>query len=131
MIKHPGTFDETWPAGFDGVFHWDFLKPAFAPTKIEPMDLDAIVERNGKFLVFETKGNGVPIPQGQLITLEQLTGTGLFTVIVLRGKTAVSIAGWDVWFRGSNGVVKRHIEGGSEDLVKFVRRWFLKANRPY
>jgi len=46
-IKYPDTFMDALPAGFDGVFDWDFLITAFAPTKIQPMDIDGIIERKG------------------------------------------------------------------------------------
>ncbi len=127
-INYPERFAKSQPAGFDGVFDWDFLKPAFAPTKIEPMDLDAIVERNGRFLVFETKSQEKPIPQGQVITLEQLAKTRLFTIIILRCKTQADIRGWECWFCKSNRVVKRWCDGDANELMLFVKRWFDKAN---
>lgn len=61
-IKYPKAFDGFPPAGFDGIFDWDFLKPAFGGTKIEPMDIDAFVERHGEILMFETKTLGKEIP---------------------------------------------------------------------
>lgn len=66
MIRHKERFDEMRPAGFDGVFDWDFLIEAFAPTRIQPTDVDFIVERNGYFLVFETKhADNIEVPTGQ------------------------------------------------------------------
>ena len=129
-IIYPERFQEAQPAGFDGLFEWDFLKEAFVPTKIEPMDLDAIVERRMRFLVFETKDEGVPIPQGQRITLESLVRTGFFTVIVTRGKTVQSINGWEAWYLGnkSMSVKKKWHDGNSNALTDFVRRWFQWAN---
>jgi hypothetical protein len=29
MIKYPETFDSMKPAGFDGIFDWNFILPAF------------------------------------------------------------------------------------------------------
>ena len=132
-ILYPARFKEAPPASFDGVFEWDFLKPAFKTDRqkqIEPMDLDAIVERKRRFLVFETKNQSVPIPTGQLITLEQLVRTGFFTVIILRCKSAASINGWDVWWlmRKSKKVGKEHHIGDADLLVKYCRRWFLWAS---
>ena len=129
-IKHPERFNAARPAGFDGIFEWDFLREAFLPTKIEPMDLDAIVERRMRFLCFETKDNGVPIPEGQRLTLENLVRTGYFTVIVMRGKTADDIKGWECW----RWVSKRRIvekdwhEGNAAALTAFVKTWFQWAN---
>ena len=129
-IVYPKRFHEALPAGFDGVFEWDFLMPAFEPTKIQPMDLDALVERRMRFLGFETKSGDVPIPKGQQITLENLVRTGFFTIIVIRGKTAEAIKGWEVWYWGkkSKDVVKKWIDGDSDALTAFVKRWFKWAN---
>lgn len=92
LIRHPARFAEATAAGFDGVFDWDFLLPAFEGTKIQPMDLDAVIERNGHFLCFETKGAGVPVPKGQQITLNSLLASGAWTVIVLEGKSAETLS---------------------------------------
>lgn len=124
MIKRPKTFARSASAGFDGVFDWDFLLPAFAPTRIQPMDLDAVIERRGQFLVFETKSGELPIPDGQRYTLEALCQTGVFTIIVLRAKTAEDITGWDVW----HGTCREHHEGDAAALVEYVKRWFKWAS---
>jgi len=126
-VKYPDRFNRALPAGFDGLFDWDFLLPAFQGTRITPMDLDAVVERNGQFLVFETKENGAPIPVGQTITLERLVLKGI-TVIVLRGKTAAEINGFDVWKLRRGEVWKRHIPGTADELVAKVREWFIWAS---
>ena len=99
MIKNPNRFQQARPAGFDGVFDWDFLLPAFKGTKIEPMDIDAVVERKGKFLIFETKEPGKEISTGQRITLERLVllGRGRIVVFVVYGKTPQQIASMEVW----------------------------------
>ena len=127
-ILYPKRFQEAAPAGFDGVFDWDFLKPAWKPTKIEPMDLDAVIERRMQFLVFETKAAGKSIPEGQQITLENLIRTGFFTVIVLRGKTAATISGWELWRRESGKICKEWIDGDSEALTGYCEKWFRWAN---
>ncbi len=127
-IQHPKRFQEAAPAGFDGVFEWDFLKPAWRPTKIEPMDFDAVIERRMQFLVFETKDDGVPIKDGQRITLESLVRTGFFTVILLRGKTAAKISGWELWRSDRGKVCKEWIGGDSEALTRYCTRWFNWAN---
>ncbi len=129
-VKYPTAFQRSPSAGFDGTFDWDFLAPAFAPTKIMPMDLDCVIERHGKFLCFETKTGIVPIPVGQVITLTALVKTGLWTVIILRGKCAEEIDGWDFWYLGarSRNVEQRHEDGNADALVEFVSRWFKKAS---
>lgn len=130
-VNYPAAFNRSPSAGFDGVFDWDFLKPAFSPTKIMPMDFDGVVERGGRFLCFETKSGIVPIPQGQVLTLKALVETGRWTIIVLRGKCAAEVDGWDVWFRGQRSGLfeQRHEDGDADALVEFVRRWFQKASQ--
>ena len=58
-VLYPERFKEAAAAGFDGTFEWDFLIEAFKPTKIQPMDLDCLVERRRRFLAFETKDGDV------------------------------------------------------------------------
>jgi hypothetical protein len=72
LIKYPKTFAAHPPYGFDGQFHWEWLNGIF-PRGIMPMDIDAVIEYCGRFLIFETKDQGIAIPQGQYITLVRLT----------------------------------------------------------
>jgi len=129
-IHNLETFNQSKPANFDSVFDWDFMLPAFAPTKIAPMDFDAVIERFGNFLVFETKTPGTPVPRGQEITLESLVSTGNFTVIVLHSKTPDEIQGWAEWHFStqSNAILKRARDGNADALVARVREWFLWAS---
>ena len=53
-IHYPKTFNECPSAGFDGIFDWDFLKGCWGGS-IQPTDIDGIVERFGRVLMFETK----------------------------------------------------------------------------
>jgi len=62
------------------------LKGCFGNTRIEPTDVDGLVERNGHFLVLEAKKPGVKIKQGQLWTFNALRNTGLFTILILWGE---------------------------------------------
>jgi hypothetical protein len=132
MIHSRRRFEQWLPAGFDGEFDWDFLKMAFTGTKIEPMDLDAVVERNGHFLVFETKDTGKGVPIGQAITLRTAWRKG-FTVIHVEGKTAPEISGFAVYSEwdedkscdfGSRPLKK----GNSVDLLYTTRAWFCRAS---
>ena len=95
-VLYPARFHQARPAGFDGLFDWDFLKGAFGPV-IMPMDLDGVVERNGRFLVFETKEPGKTIPRGQEISLKALCATGIFTIFVIYGKTADALTRMEEW----------------------------------
>lgn len=128
-IYNQRKFESSLAAGFDGFFDWDFLLPAFEGTKIQPMDFDCVVERNGCFLVFETKNNDdVEIPMGQVITLESAVKNCGWVIIVLRGKSASEIHGWEVWYRDRGGVAKEDFRGNCHSLVSFVLSWFEWAS---
>lgn len=127
-IKHTSRFHQARPAGFDGVFEWDFLLPAFAGTRIQPMDLDFVVERRGRFLVQETKASGVPLPQGQILTFERLLDTGIFTLFLVQGKTrddvsALSICTHDIRIPDTT---ERMIDW--RGLLHYTSRWFAWAD---
>lgn len=125
-ILRPAAFNRSPAAGFDGVFDWDFLLPAFdfRRTRIQPMDLDAVVERFDWKLGFETKEGNAPIPVGQMITLESLAREGWY-IVVLRAKRPGDIDGFDVW----HGDRKWHYEGDADRLLKFCSRWFERASK--
>lgn len=53
------------------------------PGKQGFMDVDALLEKNGHFLVLEYKPPGQGLPLGQRITLKALVKTGLFTVWIV------------------------------------------------
>lgn len=119
MIRNPNLFGRYPPAGFDGQFHWDYLKPAWDGTTITPTDVDALVERHGAFLLFETKDLGVPVPVGQRIAYDLLARMPHFT-IVFCAKHPDQITGFEVW--GPRGA-RRCIVGDAADLVAFCRAW--------
>lgn len=118
MIRHQATFDADPPAQYDGVFLWDFLGGAFGAS-IRPMDFDAVVERRGAFLVFETKAPGVPLPTGQRLTLERLVQDRRFTVVFC-AKRPEDIDGWEILSR--NG--RTYMPGDAEALKYWCAAWF-------
>jgi hypothetical protein len=132
MIRHPERFSQAQPANFDGVFDWDFLIPAFVGTKIEPTDVDAMVERHRKILLFETKEPGRQIPQGQVIALEALLtiGKGNIYLMILYGKTKETIVGMDEWSFNKYGVInKKGLHQCDWNYVlERVKAWFNWAN---
>ena len=133
MIKHPQRFAAWLPAQFDGEFGWDFLAMAFRGTKIMPMDFDAVIERRGHYLVFETKAKGRKIDAGQAITLTGLWQNKGFTIIHVEGKTAPEITGFAVyseWQENKSGSVgeKPIVAKDSTDLLYAVRCWFCRAS---
>lgn len=131
-IKHPGGFHDALPANFDGIFDWDFLLPAFAGTKIEPTDIDAVVERFGRFLIFETKEPDKGIPDGQRIMLENLIklGRGKIHVIILYGKTQASICRIEDWRYHKGQVIKEPKDCDATYVLEGTKKWFQGANRP-
>ena len=130
-IKYPRRFKEATPAGFDGVFDWDFLLPAFTGTKIEPMDIDCVVERHGKFLLFETKEPGVPIPKGQQITLKTLVylGRGAIHLIVLYGKYPSEINDIEEWYYHKGQIQIKSLKCNAEQVLAKVNDWFQWASQ--
>lgn len=131
MINNHNKFNTWLPALFDGQFHWDFLKPAFAGTKIMPMDFDAVVERNGKFLIFETKSKGKQIDLGQKITLTNQWKKDDTTIIFLEGKDPQNITGYSLYHdyqKNKNVGDFEIIKCNSFDIVFVVRRWFCMAS---
>jgi len=130
-ILYPERFAQAKPAGFDGIFDWDFLKPAFIGTKIEPMDIDGVVERRGKVLLFETKAQGKDIPMGQRITLERLIliGRGDIHLMILYGKTEKDISAVEEWYFSGGKVVKNPIiKCDATYILRCVKFWFDYAN---
>ena len=47
------------------LWNWDCLVDCFGNSKIMPSDIDGFVERNGRFLVIETKSPGTELLPGQ------------------------------------------------------------------
>lgn len=89
-IRNQEIFDKEAPAGFDGVFDWDYLIPAVQKAtgrRIEPMDIDCHIEVNGQHLIFETKRRNASIPNGQKKALLELWAKGDHTVIFMWGKS--------------------------------------------
>ncbi len=125
MIRNMTKFSEFPPAGHDGVFEWDFLNGAFGPS-VMPMDFDGVVERNGRFLLFETKSEGVPIPKGQQITLESAQATGFFTIYILRGKTAETIKSAEYWY--DNGFRATHKDIDASAIRQECAEWWDYAS---
>ena len=123
MILYQDRFNQARPAGFDGVFEWDFLKGAFG-LKIMPMDIDAMVERGGNFLVFETKDVGVPVPVGQQITLNALHKTGLFSILFVYGK--IKAEACEVWTPYKK---YKKVSCDNDYIYDISCRWFQYANR--
>lgn len=122
-IEYFNRFWQARPAGFDGVFEWDFLKGCF-PRGIMPMDFDAVVEINGQFLVFETKAPSRTVDTGQRLTFQALLKIPNFTVFMLYGKTVPTITRLIVC-RGDD---RKNIYPATEAIVREeAKRWVQYA----
>ncbi len=131
-IKYPKSFESSLPAGYDGIFDWEFLLPVFKGTKITPTDIDALVERYGRILIFETKQPGKGIPLGQVKALETLLrlGRGFVCIMVLYGKSATAITGMEEWHYIKGRIRKLRREHCDSLYVKErVSAWFKWANK--
>jgi len=131
-IKYPGAFKASLPAGYDGVFDWSFLLPVFEGTKIEPMDIDGLVERHERILIFETKQPDKDVPSGQVGALETLLrlGRGFVCIMVLYGKSATTITGMEEWHYIKGRISKSARKTCDSLYVKErVNAWFRWANR--
>jgi hypothetical protein len=134
MLKYPKTFDRLPAASFDGLFEWNFLLPAFVGSKITPTDIDAVVERKGKFLLFETKSPGKKVEAGQIIMLENLLklGRGSIFLFILYGKINTEISQMEIWSLNKiNNSIKKseYFDCDSEFVLEKVSSWFKWANR--
>ena len=85
MIHNQQFFDGSVPAGFDGIFDWDALDNFALPRygAVGFMDIDAVVEKNGRFLHIETKSKGTKIPVGQTITIRSYHALGCITYVII------------------------------------------------
>lgn len=127
-IKHPATFKRSPAAGCDGVFDWSWTQGCFGNTKISPMDWDGVVERRGNFLVFETKDIGVPIPDGQMYTLESAYRLNCFTLFFIQGKTLPEMAlAWCQPGFSSGTKMNEYAEIDADRAHHFVSSWFEYA----
>lgn len=123
-IKFPAGFAHSPAAGNDGVFDWSWTKGCFGEGKITPMDFDGVVERKGNFILFETKDLGVPIPVGQMYTLESAHRLGCFAIFLIHGKTHPESC--QIWYPGTD---KREVVEGVEKIKAKVSAWYAYADK--
>lgn len=93
------------------------------PGKVAPMDVDFMLERNGRFLVIEFKPADMRVGMGQFITLKALEAMGI-----------------EVWLVKGDGpeVEVQCLEGGQwrddavttvDQLAASVAAWFEEASK--
>ena len=123
-IKYPETFIRTLPPGSDGVFDWSWSSGATKGTNISPMDLDGIIEKNGNFIIFETKNPGVPVALGQRITLTRLYENLNTTVVIIQGKIIPEMIKTMCQDGFRNGQIMLDFSATTRDrMVKLVNDW--------
>lgn len=107
------------------LWDWAILAGCFGTTRIEPTDLDGFVERNGKFLVIETKAPGVEVKTGQMITFDALVHTGYFSVVVVWGNPGVP----EKIMLKTSKVTRTYEPADLSKLRNIVTQWFEYANQ--
>ncbi len=108
-------------AYFASLWDWKILKGCFGNTLIEPTDVDGLIERNGKFLLLETKLPGVKINKGQEIMFDNLIKINGFTILVIWGHPGCpeQLQFW-----------RRKIYKADIKLLRtMITRWFQFANK--
>ena len=106
------------------LWDWSVLDGCFGNTRIRPQDVDGEVERNGLFLVLETKGCGVPVMDPQMRALQAKTATEFFTVIVIWGRKGEPVR--LQWITDADNVLVD--DCNLETLCAWVKHWFEFAD---
>lgn len=109
-----------------GVWDWAILDGCFGETRIKPTDIDGFVERNGCFLVLETKQPGARLPQGQEITFKRLVERAGAVVIVIWGErnTPNRLRVYSAMHPDGKDI----IDANGNLLRKYVSEWFKRAD---
>ena len=118
-IFYPDAFRRSKAAGFDGVFDWSWMDGCFGDTGIMPMDFDCVVERKAQFLIVESKDIGVPIPYGQLRSLQAIHNKRCACIMFVYGKREPEHC--VCWLPGSKQTEELI---GVDEATAFVARWF-------
>ena len=130
-IKHVDAFLASPPAGFDGVFDWEWMEDLF-DRGIKPMDIDCLVhvrprpDGKNRFLVLETKDLGKAVPGAQLEALNALHDIrpACFTVMLLWTKARPIWGEW--WPQGS---LKKLQWSRPAEAEYRIREWFQAVER--
>ena len=105
---------------------WKCLAGCFGRSRISPSDFDAVVERNGRFLVIETKHPNTLVDEGQAILLEQASRLPGWWVLVVWGDcpvvTSIAVVGKDDIRTGIGRPAT------TADLRMICEDWFRRAN---
>ena len=100
------------------LWDWEFLNSAF-PGKIQPLDVDGIVEMDGNFLILEGKSPYAGMSTGQEIALEAMSKNEDMEVLMVYGDPQTSnIQKVRLW-----GHHKNPIPAGEKYARKVAKRW--------
>lgn len=100
------------------LWDWEFLNPAF-PGKIQPMDVDGIVEMDGNFLILEGKAPYAGMSTGQEIALEAMSKNPNMDVLMIYGDPQTSnIERLQVW-----GHHRNPVPADKKKVRRFARGW--------
>lgn len=107
----------------NNLWDWGILDGCFGDTKIKPTDIDGFIERNGFFLVIETKSPGVEVKLGQMITFKRMIDIGKFTILIIWGKPGKP----EKMLLMTRKITKEY-HGGVDELREIITQWFSYAN---
>jgi len=102
------------------LWDWGFLDSCFGDTKIKVTDVDGLVERNGYFLLIETKQEGKDLPKGQSILFDHLIMNPHWAVMVVWGEPEEPVS---IQFWGCEA-----FQADKAKMHELVERWFQYAN---
>jgi len=139
MIKNQNEFMKNISANNDGIFYWDYLKPAFGDSNVDLTDIDAVVEKNGWILMIETKSYGKSVSNGQstlYYNLHRRCGITVIYLIYAGEEKTGEIESIEIkennFFKPAYLLFPKE-EGfdGEKWLLKYVSNWYqiaLKSN---
>lgn len=108
----------------ESAWDWKILNGCFGKSKIEPTDIDGLVEKNDHFLVLEAKKPGTQIKQGQMLTFNALRDTGLLTIIVVWGRNNEPV---EMLVMYPPPKEPKRGKASLEDLRRVVEWWYKKS----
>ncbi len=106
-------------------WNWSWIDGCFGITNISPTDIDAVIERNGRILVIETKHLNEELPTGQQLLFEQFSRKAGVVVVVLWGNRDMpeylQVCTGGVW-----GAMR---PTDKDSFRRGVQRWFETAEQ--
>jgi len=108
------------------MWDWAIFEGCF-PPRVSPSDIDGVIERNGHFLIIETKSADLDgIPRGQQITYEAFQRTGAVTILIMFGdRNAPSRAVAML----PSGEVRQYPTTDLAEMREVMTRWYQWADQ--